>query len=63
MSHNVVRRIIVSTAKAPGAIGPYNQVIRVTMVDVIITIFNDFCQFSAENLSFSQKNNVMFYFL
>ena len=26
MSQNVIRRIIVSTAKAPGAIGPYNQV-------------------------------------
>ncbi len=26
MSQNAIRRIIVSTAKAPGAIGPYNQV-------------------------------------
>ena len=28
MSQNVIRRIIVSTAKAPGAIGPYNQVTK-----------------------------------
>jgi hypothetical protein len=32
-------------------------------VEVMITIFCDFCQFSAKKLAFSQKNNAMMKFL
>jgi hypothetical protein len=32
---------------------------RETGIDVMITIFCDFCQFSPKKLAFSSKNNVM----
>ena len=44
MSQNTVRRIIVSTARAPGAIGPYNQVssFKVRITKLVLGSIKDF---------------------
>jgi hypothetical protein len=38
---------------------PYGREFAQTGVDVMITIFCDFCQFSAKKLAFFSKTNVM----
>jgi hypothetical protein len=41
----------------------YVEIIKIAGTDVMITIFCDFCQFSAKKLAFFSKTNVMIKFL